>query len=223
MQMMPDIKIIIADDHEIFRDGFKLMLSRYPEIQILGEAENGKELLELTQKLHPDIVITDIKMPLVDGIEASKKIRQLFPEIGIIALSMFDEDDLIIDMLEAGAKGYLLKNSDKQEIIDAIISVYNQNPYFGKSTSSKLAQMIARSSFNPYTNRQKEEFTEREKEIVRLICKEYTNREIGEQLFISARTVEGHRMKIMEKMNVKNTVGLVVYAIRHKIFTGEMK
>ena len=223
MQIIPDIKIIIADDHEIFRDGFKLMLSRYQEIKILGEAENGRELIELTQKLQPDVIITDIKMPVLDGIEASKKISRLFPDIGIIALSMFDEDDLIIDMFEAGAKGYLLKNSDKQDIIDAIVTVYNQNPYFGKTTSNKLIQMIARSSFNPYANKQKEEFSEREVEIIRLICQEFTNKEIGEKLFINVRTVEGHRMKILEKMNVKNTAGLVIYALRHKIFPADNK
>ena len=154
----------------------------------------------------------------MDGIEAAKKISALYPQIGIIGLSMFDEDDLIIDMLEAGAKGYLLKNSDKTEIVEAIAAVYNDNPYYCKNTSRKLTQMIARSKFNPYTHKNKIEFSEREKEIIELICREYTNKEIGEQLFISTRTVEGHRLKILEKMDVKNTVGLVVYAIKHNLY-----
>lgn len=217
--IIPDIKIIIADDHELFRDGLKLMLSKYPEIKIEAEAENGRELVELALALKPDVVLTDIKMPIMDGIEAAKKITAQLPQTGIIGLSMFDEDDLIIDMLEAGAKGYLLKNSDKSEIIDAIITVYKQDPYYCRNTSRKLTQMIAKSKFNPYTKKEKPEFSEREKEIITLICQEYTNKEIGEKLFISSRTVEGHRVKILEKMDVKNTVGLVVYAIKHDLYT----
>lgn len=217
--IIPDIKIIIADDHELFRDGLKLMLSKYPEIKIEAEAENGRELVELALALKPDVVLTDIKMPIMDGIEAAKKITAQLPQTGIIGLSMFDEDDLIIDMLEAGAKGYLLKNSDKSEIIDAIVTVYKQDPYYCRNTSRKLTQMIAKSKFNPYSKKEKTEFSEREKEIITLICQEYTNKEIGEKLFISSRTVEGHRVKILEKMDVKNTVGLVVYAIKHDLYT----
>lgn len=219
--VIPDINIIIADDHELFRDGLKLMLSKYPEIRIIAEAENGRELVEFTFAHKPDVVLTDIKMPIMDGIEAAKKITAQQPQTGIIGLSMFDEDDLIIDMLEAGAKGYLLKNSDKSEIVDAIVTVYNQDPYYCRNTSRKLTQMIARSKFNPYSKKDRIEFSEREKEIITLICQEFTNKEIGEKLFISSRTVEGHRVKILEKMDVKNTVGLVVYAIRHNLYAPE--
>jgi two-component system, NarL family, response regulator NreC len=210
-----DIKLVIADDHEIFRDGFKLMLTKYPEIFLAGEAENGKQLVELVQKIKPDVVITDIKMPMMDGIEATKKIIELLPNTGIIGLSMFDEDDLIVDMLEAGAKGFLIKNAGKEQIIEAIKTVYNNDPYYCKSTSHKLTNMIAKSKFNPYKITPKVTFNEREKEIITLICKEFANKEIADKLFLSVRTVEGHRLKILEKMNVKNTVGLVVYAIKN--------
>lgn len=214
MKKAKGIQLLMADDHEIFRDGFKLMLTKYPDIVLVGEAENGKELLELTQKLQPAVIITDIKMPVMDGIEAAKKISELFPDIGIIGLSMFDEDDLIVDMLEAGAKGYLIKNAGKEQITEAIRTVYNNDPYYCKTTSHKLTSMIARSRFNPYKKAAKVEFSEREIEIIDLICNELTNKEISDKLFISIRTVEGHRLKILEKMNVKNTVGLVVYAIK---------
>lgn len=215
MDTLPQIRIIIADDHEIFRDGFKLMLSKQKDITLAGEAENGKELLELTRTLKPDVVITDIKMPIMDGIEATAKISEEFPETGVICLSMFDEDDLIVDMLEAGAKGFLIKNANKNEIIEAIITVYNNDPYYCKTTSRKLTHMIANSRFNPYKKINKAEFTEREKEIIKMISQEMTNKQIGDKIFLSVRTVEGHRLKILEKMNVKNTVGLVVYAIRN--------
>jgi DNA-binding NarL/FixJ family response regulator len=214
MKKTKGIQLLMADDHEIFRDGFKLMLTRYPDIVLAGEAENGRELLELTQKLQPDVIITDIKMPIMDGIEAAKKICELFPDIGIIGLSMFDEDDQIVDMLEAGAKGYLIKNAGKEQITEAIRTVYNHDPYYCKTTSHKLTSMIARSRFNPYKKAARVEFSEREVEIIDLICRECTNKEISDKLFISVRTVEGHRLKILEKMNVKNTVGLVVYAIK---------
>jgi two-component system, NarL family, response regulator NreC len=214
MKETTDIRLLMADDHEIFRDGFKLMLTKYPDITLVGEAENGRELLELAQQLRPDVIITDIKMPIMDGIEATKKVAELFPDMGIIGLSMFDEDDLIVDMLEAGAKGYLIKNAGKEQITEAIRTVYNNDPYYCKTTSHKLTNMIARSRFNPYKKATKVAFSEREIEIIDLICDEHTNKEISDQLFISIRTVEGHRLKIMEKMDVKNTVGLVVYAIK---------
>ena len=111
MPTVADIKLIIADDHEIFRDGFKLMLSKFPEIKLVGEAANGRELLELIEKENPDVILTDIKMPVMDGIEATKKIAALYPDKGVIGLSMYDDDELIIEMLEAGAKGYLIKNA----------------------------------------------------------------------------------------------------------------
>lgn len=215
MTASPEIKIVIADDHEMFRDGFKLMLTKQKDIQLVGEAENGRRLLELVEEEKPDVVVTDIKMPIMDGIEAAKKIHEQFPDTGVIGLSMFDEDDLIIDMLEAGAKGYLLKNSNKEQIGEAIRTVYNGDPYYCKTTSHKLTQMIAKSKFNPYKKKEKIEFTEREIEIVELVCKEMSNKEIAEKLFLSIRTVEGLRLKISEKMNVKNPVGMVIYALKN--------
>lgn len=215
MQTQPTIKIVIADDHEIYRDGFKLMLSKQRDIQLLAEAENGKELIEVVNKYQPDLVVTDIKMPVMDGIEAAKQIARQHENIGIIGLSMFDEDDLIIDMLEAGAKGYLLKNANKEQIIEAIQTVYLDNPYYCRNTSTKLTQMIAKSKFNPYHKKEKPIFSDKEMEVIKLICQQLTNKEIADKLFLSQRTVEGHRFKIMQKMNVNNPVGLVIYAIKN--------
>jgi two-component system response regulator NreC len=217
MPTNPDIRLLIADDHEIFRDGFRLMLTKYPYITLAGEADNGRELTELAHKLQPDVIITDIKMPIMDGIAATRKIIETLPDMPIVGLSMYDEDDLIVDMLEAGAKGYLIKNAPKEQIIEAINTVYYSDPYYCKATSHKLTKMIASSRFNPYLKTVKPEFSEREMEIIHLICEGLTSKEIGDKLFISVRTVEGHRLKIQEKMNVKNSVGLVIYAIKNKI------
>lgn len=213
------IKVIIADDHEIFRDGLRLMLQKQPDIDLLAEAEDGKELIEQIKQLRPDVVITDVKMPRMDGVAAARHISEHYPTIGIIALTMFDEDDLIVDMLEAGARGYLLKNADKNEMVDAVKSVFNNEPYYCRHTSHKLAQMVARSKFNPFKHEVKPVFSDREKEMIVYICDGLTNKEIAEKVFLSVRTVEGLRMKLLEKMNVKNTAGIIIYAIKNNLYT----
>jgi len=223
MQTRREIKVVIADDHEIFRDGLKLMLSHAADISCIGEAADGNELISIVDKLKPDVVITDIKMPGLDGIEAAKQITALHPEIGIIGLSMFEEEQLIMDMLEAGASGYLLKNSDKEELIDAIHTVAKNGQYYCKHTSAKLAKMIAHSRHTKNSEKDKApEFTEKEVQIIKLICEGMTNKEIGEKLFMSVRTIEGYRIKILEKMNVKNTVGIVITAIKLGYYSPEL-
>ncbi len=211
------IRLILADDHEIFRDGLALMLSRQKDIILLGQASNGKELVELTEQQNPDVIITDIKMPVMDGIQASKLILKTQPDTKIIALSMFDEETLIVDMLEAGAKGYLLKNADKQEILDAIETVYEDKTYYCHHTSARLTNMIVKSNFNPYKKKEPVSFNEREIEIIKLICQQNSSKEISDKLYLSSRTVEGYRTKILEKMNARNTVGVVVYALKHNL------
>lgn len=215
MKLHGTIKVIIADDHEIFRDGLKLMLQKQSDIELLAEAEDGRELIEMVEQYKPHVVITDVKMPRMDGVSATRLLSGKYPEIGVIALTMFDEEEQIIEMLESGAKGYLLKNADKNEIKDAIQSVYEQTPYYCKHTSHRLAQMVAKSKFNPYRQKPKLEFSEREKTIIRYICEGITSKEIAEKIFLSVRTVEGLRMKIMEKMEVKNTAGIIIYAIKN--------
>lgn len=216
------IKVVIADDHEIFRDGLKLMLSSSDNIILSDEASNGKTLLGIVDNIRPDVVITDIKMPVMDGVEATKYIKEHCPETEVIALSMFDDEQLIMEMLEAGAIGYLLKNSDKSEVIEAVYNAYLHQPYYCKFTSAKLAKLIAYSKNNTEKKHKEAEFSEREKEIIKLICEEYTNKQIGEKLFLSTRTVEGYRMKILDKMDVKNIVGIVMEAIRLGLYSPKM-
>lgn len=212
------IKLVIADDHEIFRDGLKLMLAKFDGITICGDASNGRELIQLVNTLHPDIVITDIKMPLMDGVEATKYIMQHYPDTGIIALSMFDETSLIVEMLEAGASGYLVKDCDKHEVKEAIEKVYNKGQYYCRHTANKLMQVLARNAKKQENNQSALSLSDKEKEIIKLICLQHTTKEIGEKLFMSPRTVEGYRLKILEKLEAKNTVGIVIAAIRYGLY-----
>lgn len=213
------VKIILADDHEIFRDGFHSLLKNQTAIVLLAEAANGQQLVALTEKHLPDVVLTDIQMPVMDGIEATRIITAKFPQVAIIALSMFNDDDLIMEMLEAGAKGYLIKNAHKTEIIDAINTVSQNKPYYCSATSIKLAQLIANSRFNPNNPSKKIMFTDREKEVICLICQQFSNKEISAALHLSVRTIEGYRERILQKTNARNTAGIVMYALHHNIYT----
>ncbi|RPD43612.1 MULTISPECIES: response regulator transcription factor [Chitinophagaceae] len=218
MNKTTPLRLVLADDHELFRDGLQVMLKKQPTIETIGEASNGVELLYLVRTLHPDVVITDIKMPQMDGIEATRQLVKEFPKLPVIALSMFDEENLIVDMLEAGARGYLLKNASKQEIVAAIETVVDGEVYYCGNTSRKLAKLIATSKFDPRNHAKEPEFSAREVEIIQMICEELSNKEIAARLGLSVRTVEGHRERIQEKMNVRNMAGIVVYAIKHHLY-----
>lgn len=213
------IRLAIADDHEIFRDGLALMLSKQDTVVLTGQAGDGEELIRVVTETRPDIVLTDVKMPRLGGIAASRILLQRFPNLKIIALSMFDEEDLIVEMLETGARGYLLKNADKKEILEAILTVHEGSIFYCKHTSAKLASMIVKSKFDSQKKPQETLFTDREKEIVRLICRQHTAQEIGGLLYLSKRTVEGYRTRILEKMEVKNTAGVVIFALKHHLIS----
>ncbi|MBS1663924.1 MAG: response regulator transcription factor [Bacteroidetes bacterium] len=218
---MKNISLIIADDHEIYRDGLALMLSKQEAVTLVGQASDGHDLLQLVEEKKPDMVLTDIKMPRLDGISASKILLQRFPQLKIIALSMFEEEDLIVEMLEAGAKGYLIKNADKKEIMEAILTVNEGNIFYCKHTTAHLASLIVKSKFDSRLKQPGALFTDREKDIIRLICRQHTAQEIGDLLFLSKRTVEGYRTRILEKMDVKNTAGVVIFALKHNIIREE--
>lgn len=212
------IRLIIADDHSLLRQGLRSLLRRERHIQIVGEAANGDELISLVNEYQPDVVLTDIKMPVLDGIEATKQIKALgnaSPEV--VALTMFEDQQLIIDMLEAGAKGYLLKNAERAEVIAAIEAAYVHKAYFCSTTSKVLSASIAESDFNPFTHIPKPEFTPRELQIIEGICNDLSNKEIAAAYDINKRTVEAARTRIMHKLRVRGTAGIVVYALRYKL------
>jgi DNA-binding NarL/FixJ family response regulator len=211
------INIILADDHELIRDGFTVLINKIPDINLIAEASNGEELINLIRQHKPDVVVTDIKMPILDGIEATRRISEEFPEIGVIALSMFDETSLIMEMFEAGARGFLLKNAQKEEIVEAIKTVNRGDNYYCRETSVKMARLLAERVKKPH-KADEHELTETETVIVKLICQELSTKEIAEKLFVSTRTIDGHRINILKKTNSTNTAGIVVYAIRNKLF-----
>ncbi len=207
------ISILIADDHLIYREGLKLMLSRDPNFWIKGEVTNGKELLLRVKQLAPDIIITDIKMPFMDGIEATKKLCRTYPGIRIIALSSFSDDYLIIEMLEAGAHGFLVKGIGQDELLKAIRTVYHHKPYFSLEITEKISRIIAGKNTNK-KNIRHISLTEMEKNIVKLICKELTNKEIASRLSVGRRTVESYRIRIMDKLGARSVASIITYALR---------
>lgn len=215
--MNRDITIVAADDHEIYRDGLQLLSSTLKGIRLIGMAQNGQELITLVKELQPDVVLTDIKMPVMDGTEATQYIVANFPDTGVIALTMFEEEQQIIDMLEAGAMGYLVKNASREEVQEAIIRVYNKQNYYCSQTTTKITRLIAKSRFNPFKKAVKVTFNEKEIEVIKLICDGLTNKEIAQKIKLSFRTVEGYRTRIQEKMDVHNTASIIIYAIKNQL------
>jgi two-component system, NarL family, response regulator NreC len=218
MEEKDPIRVVIADDHEIFRDGFRVLLKKQKHIELVGEAENGKLLLQLIEETNPDVVITDIRMPEMDGLAVTRSLQKNYPEIAVIALTMFDEESLIVDMLEAGAKGYLLKNAPKEEILEAIDAVAKDEVYFCRHTSPKLIGLIGQSNYNPFKKNFPDVLSPQEKRIISLICQEYSSKEIATQLNLSVRTIESYRLGLLDKIKAKNVAGLVVYAIKNDLY-----
>lgn len=207
-------KIILVDDHTLFRNGLRILLNNLKNYQVIGEAENGKAFIELIENTKADIVLLDIDMPVMDGIEATKLAIQKYPDLKIITLSMYGEEDYYYKMVDAGVKGFLLKNSDMNEMKEALETVYNGGNYFSSELLKTLVNSLRSSS---KTKESQSLLSERETEILILICQGLSNQEIADQLFISKRTVDKHRANILEKSECKNTAQLVMYAIKNKL------
>ncbi|HEY1018129.1 MAG TPA: response regulator transcription factor [Sediminibacterium sp.] len=211
------IRVVIADDHCLFRNGLRNLLSQIRHIEVVGEAINGQELVRRSVELSPDIVLTDINMPLMDGILATREIARRRPGTGVIVLSAYNKEEPILRMLEAGALGYVLKSADNEEISEAINTVSEHKPYFCREVTEKLTEIVSRNyQLPPDADLH---FTDREKEIMRLICREFTSKEIAYSLSLSKRTVEGHRTRIMDKVGAKSIAGIITYAFRSGICT----
>jgi DNA-binding NarL/FixJ family response regulator len=212
---MESIKVVIADDHKIIRVGLRGLLEREEDITVIGEAENSEEVLRVLESSPAEVVLMDIDLGETDGVTTTRKIKELYPSIHVLGLTMHQEADYIIKMLEAGASGYLLKNAGREELLAAIHTVAKGDSYFSQKVSATLLQAITRQKENASQKKPATSTTlsDREIEVLRLIAQEYSNGEIAEKLFISIRTVDTHRRNLLEKVQAKNTVGLVKYAI----------
>ncbi|WP_413670705.1 response regulator [Mucilaginibacter sp. Mucisp86] len=214
---MGPIKLGIVDDHKIFRNGLKATLEDCGDFELVLEASNGKELIGLLTDKTPDVILMDIKMPEMDGIQTATHVHQHFKDIKILALSMFNEDKYIVDMMKAGASGYLLKNAEPEEIIEAVSTVYNKGFYFNEHLSITLIKQLVGNDQTDSIPNNKTDLNEREIEVLKLVCQECSNQEIADKIFLSVRTVEGYRARLFEKTGSKNLVGLVIYAIKRGI------
>ena len=214
---MKKIKIAIADDYKIFRDGIKVGLLSDDNLEVVLEADNGEDLLSGFDKNLPDVVIMDLKMPIMDGMEATKIIKKKYTTVKVLVVTMYDDDKFIIHLMENGANGYLLKNADAEEIKKSIYAVHENGYYFNDVVNKALLKkLVLKGNLKPSFN-QNVEFTERELEVLKLICAEKTAAEIGKEIFLSPRSVEGIRQRLIEKVGVRNTAGLVMFAIKNGI------
>ena len=210
---MEKTNIIIADDHQLFRNGLKILLDAFSDFEVVGEASNGEEYLKVLEHTQADIALMDINMPEMDGIEATRRGVKLCPGTSVIALSMYAEEEYYYKMVDAGAKGFLLKDSDISEVREAIMTVRKGGSYFSQELLYHVIQKIKhRESESRSAN-----LSKREKEILLKICEGLSNQEIAESLFISKRTVDKHRANLLGKTNSKNTASLILFAIKNKL------
>lgn len=214
--MKNNIKVLLVDDEVLFRKGIAFILEREEDIEVIYEASNGKELIDFleTTTEHPDIILTDLKMPLLNGVEATKLIHVNFPNIKIIALSSYDSKSFVANMIDVGAVSYLVKNATPQQLLKTIREVHNVGFYYNNYVMEVIKETVLDGA-----NKRPFEIvlTNRENEVLQLICDQKTTAEIAEILFLSPRTVEGHRNNLLLKTTSKNIAGLVVFAIQNKI------
>ncbi len=214
------IKIILVDDEVLFRKGISFLLEREKNISIIFEASNGVELIAFLNEspIQPDIIVMDLKMPLLNGVEATKILRKDFPEIKIIALTSYDSKSFVANMIQVGAASYLIKNTTPQELLKTINEVATNGFYYNEEVMKNIQEtnLTGKNSKSLFDT---DFLTSRELEIIQLICKQKSTTEIAETLFISPRTVEGHRNNLLLKTECKNVAGLVVYAVQNQIVT----
>jgi two-component system response regulator NreC len=204
------ISVLIADDHTIVRSGVRLLLEAETDIRVVGEALNGREALELAESLQPDVVLMDISMPEMDGLEATKQLKTRFPHINVLVLTMHRSDDYFFEMLKAGASGYILKGAKTSELIDAVRIVQGGEVFIYPSMTQKLVQGYLQLA--KWENEGEPSLSPREKEIFRLLAEGYSNKEIAEKLVISPSTVHSHRGNLMDKLGLGNRRELIQYA-----------
>lgn len=208
--------IAVVDDQYLFRQGLISLLKEYDELDVIMEASNGKELFEKLKGKQPDVVLLDLEMPVMDGIETTIALKSNYPAVKIIILSMHTDDEFIIHLLEKGASGFLPKDKDIEEVVNAIYSVLENGYYFDARVSSAMLKGLVQSK-KVIPSFSAQHLSEREIVVVNLICKEYTNKEIADKLCLSPRTIDSYRETILLKTGAKNTAGIVMYAVKYNL------
>lgn len=215
---MSNIQLFVVDDHPIFVDGIVNLLKDTPGFEIIGTASNGQEFLDKIKTKQPDIVLMDINMPIMDGIEATKELKLNYPKVKVIALTMFNDIRFIKDLLEIGAKGYVLKNISRDDLIKAIYTVSEGKPFLDSTVQEKVISSMSATDEDEFDEKEADlmvqNITSRELEILQLIALGLTSQDISQKLFISKNTVETHRKNLLAKLNVKNTASLLKFAYK---------
>jgi DNA-binding NarL/FixJ family response regulator len=212
-----EIKVAIADDHKIFRKGVILSLRHYSNIKFVLEADNGEDLLNQLDETKPDVILMDLRMPVKDGIEATKFISKHYPNIAVIVLTMHEDDRFVSHLMENGANGYLLKSTDPAEIKKAITDVVTKGYYLNNFVNRILLKKAHNKTKSIPSLNNDFPVTDKEKDVLRYICMEFTSQEIGQKMEISPRTVESIKERLMERFGVKNTAGLVFFAVKNNL------
>lgn len=224
--MADTIRIALADDEVLFRKGVSFILQRKRNIDVIFEACNGEEMVSFLREnkinnTNPDIIIIDLKMPVLNGVEATKIIHSEFPEIKIIALTSYNTKSFIANMIDVGAASYLVKSTTPQELLTTINEVYENGFYYNDEVLQVIHECLASPKKKSKGRFLEEQLTNREVEVLKLICKQHSGAEIAEKLFLSTRTVEGHRNNLLRKTECKNMIGLIIYAINNEYVTIE--
>ncbi len=214
---MAKFNIAVTDDQVMFRKGLISLLSEFPELKVVIEADNGKDLQDKMKRKKPDVVLLDLEMPVMDGMATMAWLKETHPAVRVIILTMHNEEPIIAHMIENGAHGFLVKNDPIETLIDSIHSVMDTGYYFDDRVSRALLQrLVLGEKVKPNFN--KVSLTERETKVIQLICQELTNAEIADRMNLSIRTIEGHREMILEKIKARNSVGIVMYAIKNGLY-----
>ncbi len=213
--MKKPIKLAVVDDQQLFRQGLLSLIREYGEFEVIIEASNGKEFIEEMKKEKPDVVLLDVEMPVMDGSAVTEYLNKKHPNIKIIILTMHDDEELVLYLAKQGAHGFLLKDSDIDTVADAIFQVMEGKRHFEKKIAGLLLQGVVKSKKKADVI--DVHFSDKEIMVLKLICKEYTNKEISEKLALSQRTIEGYRESLLQKTASRNTAGIVMYAMKHNL------
>ncbi len=214
------IKILITDDHAVFRTGVKTSLAQYHDVEVIGEAENGMQLLNLVKYLHPDVILLDIQMPVMDGIVTLPEVKKILPNTKVIMLTMNDDVSMISKLMEIGANSYLIKNSDSETIYQAIKTVYAKEFFFNDYTNKAMLSGLRNKKVVEQQLPDDADLSNKELQVLKLMCDEKSTKEIADIVEISPRTVEAIRDRLKMKTGAKSTAGLILYAVKHGIAEG---